>query len=104
LSAAYPHLRAPGAHVPDGLTIARFQRKQLNTEDAKIIMPDNGMVERFNRRLAEKLQCVPHNAAGHHKSFADHDARNRHVLSFVHDYNQTRLRCLDYRSSRRSSR
>jgi transposase InsO family protein len=58
----------------------------------------NGMVERFNRRLAEHLERIPHNSAGHHKRFASRAARDRYVLTFVHDYNRTRLHCLGYRA------
>ena len=58
----------------------------------------NGMVERFNRRLAEYLQKIPRNAAATHRSFPDRAARDRYVLDFVRDYNQTRLRCLGYRA------
>jgi transposase InsO family protein len=58
----------------------------------------NGMVERFNRRIAEHLDRIPHNTAGHHKRFANRAERDRYVLNFVHDYNRTRLRCLDYRA------
>ena len=58
----------------------------------------NGMVERFNRRLAEHLDKVPHNTAGHHKRFPNHDKRNDYILTFVHDYNRTRLRCLAYKA------
>lgn len=58
----------------------------------------NGMVERFNRRLAEHLERSPHNAAGHHKRFADTNLRDKYVLDFVHNYNRTRLRCLAYKA------
>lgn len=58
----------------------------------------NGMVERFNRRLAEHLARVPFNTAGHHKRFPSHAARNHYILTFVHDYNRTRLRCLAYKA------
>jgi transposase-like protein len=58
----------------------------------------NGMVERFNRRLAEHLDRIPHNTAGHHKRFASPADRDRYLRTFVHDYNRTRLRCLGYRA------
>ena len=58
----------------------------------------NGMVERFNRRLSEHLGRVPQNRAAHHRRFLDHAERDRYLLSFVADYNRTRLRCLDYQA------
>jgi transposase-like protein len=58
----------------------------------------NGMVERFNRRLGEHLERLPRNRAGHHKRFDSHAERNAYVLTFVHNYNRTRLKCLGYRA------
>jgi transposase InsO family protein len=58
----------------------------------------NGMVERFNRRLGEHLNRVPHNRAAHHRRFRDHAERDAYLHTFVADYNQTRLRCLDYQA------
>lgn len=58
----------------------------------------NGMVERFNRRLAEHLDRVPHNTAGTHKRFASPADRDRYIRNFARDYNRTRLRCLGYRA------
>lgn len=59
----------------------------------------NGMVERFNRRLAEALHSLPKSAdnAGRN-SFCDPQMRNDFILTFVHDYNRTRLRCLDHKA------
>jgi transposase InsO family protein len=58
----------------------------------------NGMVERFNRRLGEHLGRVPQNRAAHHRRFLDHAERDAYLLTFVTDYNRTRLRCLDYQA------
>jgi transposase InsO family protein len=58
----------------------------------------NGMVERFNRRLAEHLDRIPQNRAAHHRRFLDHAERDAYLYSFVADYNRTRLRCLDYQA------
>ena len=59
----------------------------------------NGMVERFNRRLAEALRAHPKSAdnAGRN-SFSDPSQRNAYILTFVRDYNRTRLRCLDHKA------
>ena len=56
----------------------------------------NGMVERFNRRIGEHLNKIPQNRTAHHRRFLDHAERDEYLLTFVADYNRTRLRCLDY--------
>jgi hypothetical protein len=59
----------------------------------------NGMVERFNRRIGEAIAAQPAN--GHNagkNTFASHAERNQFILTFVHDYNRTRLRCLQYKA------
>jgi hypothetical protein len=56
------------------------------------------MVERFNRRLGEHLSRMPQNRAAHHRRFLDHAERDAYLLTFVADYNRTRLRCLDYQA------
>ena len=58
----------------------------------------NGMVERFNRRLAEHLEKLPRNAAGHHRRFDTHENRNAYLMEFVANYNKTRLKCLGYKA------
>jgi transposase InsO family protein len=58
----------------------------------------NGMVERFKRRLGEHLNRVPQNRAAHHRRFLDHAERDAYLLTFVADYNRTRLPCLDYQA------
>jgi transposase InsO family protein len=59
----------------------------------------NGMVERFNRRLAEALQSHPKAERNSGKnSFDTHVQRNSFIRSFVQSYNNTRLRCLDYKA------
>jgi transposase InsO family protein len=59
----------------------------------------NGMVERFNRRLAEALRSHPPSGDNAGKNrFTDHHQRNAFVLAFVSDYNRTRLRCLGHKA------
>ena len=58
----------------------------------------NGMVERFNRRIAEHLNRMPQNRAAHHRRFFDHAERDAYLDTFVADYNHTRLRCLNYQA------
>lgn len=57
----------------------------------------NGLVERFNRRLAEALRHHP--AAGTNagkNKFLSHQQRNAFLHQTVDAYNHTRLRCLKY--------
>lgn len=57
----------------------------------------NGMVERFNRRIAEALRHAPPDQRNGGKNrFDSHDERNRFIRDFVYAYNRTRLRCLGY--------
>jgi len=60
----------------------------------------NGMVERFNRRLAEHLAAArgPRPKGGHARAFDTHHQRNRYISDFVRAYNSTTLRCLDYKA------
>lgn len=60
----------------------------------------NGMVERFNRRLAEALRALPaaRDNARRGTKFETHDDRARFLDTFVKGYNQTRLRCLNYKT------
>lgn len=64
----------------------------------------NGMAERFNRRLAEAIRQHPASIGNQGKNrFDTHLQRNAFIQRFVHAYNRTRLRCLDY-TTRRSSK
>jgi len=57
----------------------------------------NGMVERFNRRLAEAVRSARPNRIAKNR-FETHEQRNEFVLDFLHSYNRTRLRCLKYKA------
>ena len=57
----------------------------------------NGMVERFNRRIAEAIADAPPSPANGGKNrFTTHQQRNAYITAFVHAYNRTRLRCINY--------
>lgn len=59
----------------------------------------NGLVERFNRRLAEAIAARPAIAKNEGKNkFHSHAERDAFLHDFVHRYNRTRLKCLDYRA------
>jgi transposase len=55
----------------------------------------NGLVERFNRRIAEAIGREPKRGIAH-RLFVSHADRDTFLNRFVHDYNRTRLKCLDY--------
>ena len=92
-------------HKPDGKPSGQHPFDRLCAKrhiDHRLTRPfrpqTNGMAERFNRRLAEHLAKVPHNAAGHHRRFDDHPQLAAYLLAFVRDYNRTRLKCLGYKA------
>jgi transposase InsO family protein len=59
----------------------------------------NGLVERFNRRLAEAIAAKAGVARNEGKNkFLTHAERAAFLERFVADYNRTRLKCLDYRA------
>jgi hypothetical protein len=55
----------------------------------------NGLVERFNRRIAEAIGRERKRGIAH-RLFASHADRDAFLERFVHDYNHTRLKCLGY--------
>jgi transposase InsO family protein len=57
----------------------------------------NGMVERFNRRIAEALASAPPTTANAGKNrFTSQANRNAYIHDVVDAYNRTRLRCIGY--------
>ena len=57
----------------------------------------NGLVERFNRRIAEAIGREEKRGSAR-RTFVDHADRNAFLSKFVHDYNRTRLKCLGYKA------
>jgi transposase-like protein len=55
----------------------------------------NGLVERFNRRIAEAIGRQPKQGIAR-RTFPCHAERDAFLNRFVADYNRTRLKCLDY--------
>ena len=73
-----PHLRAPGARVPDGRTIARPDGSARH-QGTRAIMPGDGQVERMNRTIKEAtVQCY---------HFDDGKQLRLHLDQFVSAYN-----------------
>lgn len=59
----------------------------------------NGMVERFNRRLAEAIRSHPPSGQNSGRNrFTDHSQRNDFILTVVKNYNRTRLQCLGHKA------
>jgi len=57
----------------------------------------NGMVERFNRRIAEAIGREDKRGSAR-RTFTCHADRDAFLSKFVHDYNRTRLKCLGYQA------
>ncbi|WP_456816563.1 integrase core domain-containing protein [Bradyrhizobium sp. USDA 4508] len=55
----------------------------------------NGLVERFNRRIAEAIGRE-HKRGSARRTFVNHADRDAFIAKFVHDYDRTRLKCLGY--------
>lgn len=90
-----PQGKPSGSHPLDRLCAGRGISHRL----IRPFRPQtNGMVERFNRRLAEHLDQVDYNTAGHHRRFTSAQERDAYVHDFVANYNRTRLRCLGYKA------
>lgn len=59
----------------------------------------NGMVERFNRRIATAIRNHPAATTNSGKNkFETNEQRNMFLHQFVDNYNKTRLRCLKYQA------
>jgi transposase InsO family protein len=89
--------RPSGRHPVDLLCKAR----EIDHRLTRPYRPQtNGMVERFNRRLAEALRALPpvRNNIRTGTKFTTHAERTAFLNAFVADYNRTRLRCLEYKS------
>lgn len=57
----------------------------------------NGMVERFNRRIAQAIAATPQTSLNGGKNrFASAAERTAYLLDFVHAYNRTRLKAIGY--------
>jgi transposase InsO family protein len=57
----------------------------------------NGLVERFNRRIAEAIGREQKRGSAR-RTFICHADRDFFLSKFVHDYNRTRLKCLGYQA------
>jgi transposase len=87
-----PHDRPSGRHPFDRVCAENGIEHRLT----KPYRPQtNGLVERFNRRIAEAIARQPKRGIAH-RLFASHVDRDNFLHRFVHDYNRTRLKCLGY--------
>src|SRR6476660_4266264 len=89
---AKPHDRPSGKHPFD--VVCASQRI-----DHRLTRPyrpqTNGLVERFNRRIAEAIGREPKRGIAH-RTFPCHADRDAFLNRFVADYNRTRLKSLGY--------
>src|SRR5208282_5120623 len=83
LSAACPHLRAPGAPCPRWAhhNVVSF-RKQADSKAPRNHIPDNGQVERMNRTIKD--------ATVKRYFYETHDQLRTHLRDFVDAYNFAR--------------
>jgi transposase-like protein len=89
-----PADKPSGDHPVDRLCAQRAIKHKLT----RPFRPQtNGLVERFNRRIAEAIAQHPKRGNAHRK-FTSHAERNAFVLRVVADYNRTRLKCLAYKA------
>ena len=91
-----PKDRPSGKHPVDMLCARRRIRHILT----KPFRPQtNGLVERFNRRIAEALrQAEPAGTNSRKNKFLSHQERDAFLDTLAYDYNHTRLRCLGYKA------
>jgi transposase InsO family protein len=90
----YPRGRSPSGNHPFDKVCAGHHITHRLT---KPFHPQtNGMVERFNRRIAQALRTAPAapNTQGKNR-FQNHRQRDAFITTFVAQYNRTRLRCLN---------
>ncbi|APO70729.1 hypothetical protein IE4872_PD00188 (plasmid) [Rhizobium gallicum] len=68
----------PVPHVPDGLTIRPFQKKNSRTKRHQDHIPDNGQVEKMNRMIKDAVRRF---------HYENHDQLRQHLADFVAAYN-----------------
>jgi transposase InsO family protein len=87
-----PRDRPSGRHPFDRLCAERRIHHRLT----RPYRPQtNGLVERFNRRIADAIGREPKRGIAR-RLFRSHPDRDAFLKRFVGDYNRTRLKCLGY--------
>jgi hypothetical protein len=74
----------PAPRVPDGLTITRFPKEAGGHRGAEIIMPDNGICERFHRTVLDEFYRV----AFRKKIYRTIDELQMDLDTWLIDYNR----------------
>lgn len=89
-----PHDRPSGKH-PFDLICAK---RKIDHRLTRPYRPQtNGLVERFNRRIAEAIGREPKRGIAH-RTFVNQADRDAFLHRFVDNYNRTRLKCLGYKA------
>ena len=89
-----PHDRPSGQHPFDRICT---NHKIVHRLTRPYRPQTNGLVERFNRRIVDAIGRQPKRGIAH-RQFLSHADRDAFLHRFVHDYNRTRLKCLDYKA------
>jgi transposase InsO family protein len=91
-----PDGRPSGRHPFDAVC----RRLQIEHRLTRPFHPQtNGMVERFNRRIAQAIAGAPKSTKNTGKNtFSSQKDRTEYLTNFVNAYNRTRLRCLSYKA------
>ena len=76
----------PAPRVPDGLTINPLSEESSRHQGAKIIMPDNGICERFHRTVLDEFYRV----AFRKKIYRALEELQDDLDAWVFDYNERR--------------
>jgi transposase-like protein len=85
-----PRDRPSGRHPFDRLCVQHGIHHRLTRHYRP---QTNGLVERFNRRIADAIGRQPKRGIAH-RLFLSHADRDAFLTRFFHDYNRTRLKCL----------
>jgi hypothetical protein len=76
----------PAPRVPDGLTITLFPKVRAEHQGAEIIMPDNGICERFHKTVLDEFYRI----AFRKRIYVTIDQLQADLDAWMTEYNQAR--------------